>query len=111
MPKFIKNIEDFTCEHCGATVQGTGYTNHCPKCLWSKHEDVDPGDRASECHGLMKPIDIYYGKQEWIVVHQCQICGYTHRNKITDEDDFSEVIRLEKEINDKKMKSAGQIPS
>ena len=58
MPKFIKNIEDFTCEHCGAPVKGTGYTNHCPKCLWSKHEDVNPGDRASDCHGLMKPIDI-----------------------------------------------------
>lgn len=23
------------CEHCSAEVLGTGYTNHCPKCLWS----------------------------------------------------------------------------
>ena len=33
----IKNKEDFICENCGAFVVGTGYTSHCPQCLWSKH--------------------------------------------------------------------------
>ena len=35
---FTKKIEDFTCDHCGYNVKGKGYTNHCPKCLWSKQE-------------------------------------------------------------------------
>jgi hypothetical protein len=31
------------------------YRNHCPACLWSKHVDVQPGDRAATCRGLMRP--------------------------------------------------------
>jgi hypothetical protein len=59
MPKlFTKTVEDFVCEHCGEKVVGDGYTNHCPKCLWSKHVDINPGDRASECQGMMKPINV-----------------------------------------------------
>ena len=57
MKKFIKVKEDFVCEHCGAEVKGDGYTNHCPKCLWSKHVDVHPGDRAAECGGMMALFD------------------------------------------------------
>ncbi|MFA6992594.1 MAG: RNHCP domain-containing protein, partial [Candidatus Gracilibacteria bacterium] len=42
MPKrFSRTIEDFVCEKCGAKVKGDGYTNHCPKCLWSKHVDIN----------------------------------------------------------------------
>jgi len=43
--KFQKRIENFTCEKCGLFVKGTGYTDHCPNCLWSKHMDINPGDR------------------------------------------------------------------
>jgi len=50
--KFQKKKEDFKCEKCGREVIGTGYTNHCPDCLWSKHVDVNPGDRQSKCLGL-----------------------------------------------------------
>ena len=56
--KFQKHTEDFTCEHCGAFLQGNGYTNHCSRCLWSKHVDNSPGDRANSCRGLMKPIAV-----------------------------------------------------
>ncbi|MEA1909889.1 MAG: RNHCP domain-containing protein, partial [Patescibacteria group bacterium] len=55
---FIKTTEDFTCEHCGYNVKGTGYTNHCPKCLYSKHVDDVPGDRKNKCNGLMAPIGV-----------------------------------------------------
>ena len=34
---FQRHVEDFECEHCGAFVEGDGYTNHCPACLWCKH--------------------------------------------------------------------------
>jgi Zn finger protein HypA/HybF involved in hydrogenase expression len=48
---FKRTIEDFTCEHCGEQVTGNGFTNHCPQCLWSKHVDIDPGDRLALCGG------------------------------------------------------------
>lgn len=87
MPKkFQKNKEDFTCEKCGFAVIGNGYTNHCPKCLWSKHVDVNPGDRADNCGGLMKPISLVMEKGKFILTHQCQKCGYEKRNKAADND-------------------------
>lgn len=101
---FIKKIEKFFCERCGIEVINSGYFNHCPKCLWSKHVDIDPGDRSSDCNGLMEPIDLYYKSGKWIIVHRCQSCGYKSVNKIREEDDFNEVISLEKKIVEKKMK-------
>lgn len=92
--QFTKNVEDFVCEHCGHEVKGSGYTNHCPACLWSKHVDVNPGDRLATCGGMMKPIAVEMEKQEYILTHQCEICGYTKRNKISEEDDFDEVTRV-----------------
>ncbi len=83
---FIRNIEDFTCEHCGAQVSGTGYTNHCPACLWSKHVDNLPGDRANPCGGLMEPINVEVGSEPYDLVHKCQRCGVIKRNKVADND-------------------------
>ena len=50
---FERNVEDFVCTVCGQQVEGNGYTNHCPKCLSSLHVDINPGDRASSCYGVM----------------------------------------------------------
>ena len=101
---FIRNKEDFICEHCGYQVKGTGYTNHCPKCLWSKHVDIDPGDRQSECGGMMRPVDLYFRKHEWIIGQRCESCGFSRNDKIRPEDDFSAAVKLEKELVEKKMK-------
>ena len=52
----------FTCGHCRASVlleaQGTRHRNHCPLCLWSRHVDNTPGDRAADCGSLMEPLCI-----------------------------------------------------
>ena len=40
--KFKRKKENFVCENCGAEVKGDGFTNHCPKCLYSKHVDIFP---------------------------------------------------------------------
>jgi len=106
---FTKKPEDFICQHCGQEVKGAGYTNHCPKCLWSKHVDIDPGDRLEACGGLMRPVDLYLKHQNWIITHQCQKCGLKKRNKIDKSDNFNEAIRLEKEINEKKIKQHQKI--
>jgi len=106
MKKFTKKKEDFVCEKCGQQVAGTGYTNHCPSCLWSKHVDVNPGDRMEECGGMMRPVDVFKEKQEWILVHRCEICGAVKRNKIDEGDDFDLVIKMVKDISDRKTKRA-----
>ena len=86
---FIKNIEDFTCEHCGVLVKGNGYTNHCPQCLWSKHVDTVPGDRAAECGGLMEPASFEKEGEEFIITHKCLDCGHAKRNKTAPADNIS----------------------
>ena len=93
---FIKTKEDFKCEHCGAEVRGNGYTNHCPVCLWSKHVDINPGDRAAleSCGGLMRPIRVELEKQEYIITHECVKCGHSKRNKMSLEDDFDVITQI-----------------
>ncbi len=90
---FIAREEPFICEHCGEQVQpllkGT-YRDHCPKCLTSKHVDRDgPGDRLSECLGLLKPIAIDSdSKKGFVIVYECEKCHKTHRNKASEDDDL-----------------------
>ena len=86
--KFQRTREDFTCEKCGVAVQGNGYTNHCPQCLWGKHVDIFPGDRREMCRGLMEPVAIEKKGKEYIVLHRCTECGFERKNKIADGDNF-----------------------
>ncbi|MDQ3823520.1 MAG: RNHCP domain-containing protein [Actinomycetota bacterium] len=93
-PRFTRRVEDFACERCGAHVQGGGYTNHCPACLWSKHVDVNPGDRENPCEGLMEPVGALVERGETILVHRCLRCGETRRNKADPADDRDEIAAL-----------------
>lgn len=95
MINFAKKKEDFVCDVCGKKVAGSGYTNHCPDCLWSKHVDeMTPGDRASGCKGLMEPVGVEIKKGEYILIHRCQKCGKKTRNKTNKEDNFEETLKL-----------------
>jgi len=91
---FIRNVENFICEQCGAPVTGTGYTDHCPCCLWSKHVDVDPGDRAATCGGMMRPTGITGIADHYMIQYRCETCGYTKQNKVQNEDDHDAIIRV-----------------
>jgi len=95
--KFQKKVEDFVCEHCGVKVKGNGYTNHCPKCLYSKHVDENPGDRLSPCQGLMVPVEIITRKQKHFIKHVCFKCHLEKINKVADEDDFEAVLKIIKD--------------
>lgn len=97
--QFKRVVEDFVCEHCGFEVKGSGYTNHCPKCLWSKHVDVFPGDRFEDCKGLMEPILVEKEKEKYVLTHKCIKCGSTKRNKVEEGDNFEEVIKLSQKIS------------
>ncbi len=91
---FTKKIEDFTCENCGTVVYGNGFTNHCSNCLWSKHVDVNPGDRACLCEGLMEPIESILKKQEYFVKQKCLKCGFFRVNSLGKNDNFSVLLNL-----------------
>ncbi len=93
---FIKNKENFVCENCGEQIQGNGYTNHCSKCLWSKHIDINPGDRAADCGGMMEPIFLNSSSDKFSITHKCVKCGYEKRNIASNEDDTDILIDLGK---------------
>ena len=82
---FTKNDSGFVCGHCGKTVLPLGYSsrNHCPFCLWSRHLDVNPGDRLSE---------------GYVITHRCVKCGAVRRNRAAlsgeQSDDIRKIIRL-----------------
>lgn len=93
---FIRKKENFTCEKCGEAVIGNGYTNHCPKCLYSKHVDIVPGDRLAVCQGLMKPVAIEGTQKSYMIVHRCLTCGYMKRNSVAEADSFDAVALVAK---------------
>lgn len=91
MTNFTRTIENFVCDNCRTQVSGDGYTNHCPNCLWSKHVDVTPGDRAHICKGLMKPagFDLTRG-----ILHRCTSCRFEKYNKVQTEDNYEKILEL-----------------
>lgn len=44
--------------------------------------DENPGDRMSECKGLMEPVSAEPdAKKGYIIIHKCTECGAIRRNK------------------------------
>jgi rubrerythrin len=85
--KFARNIEDFTCYNCGFEVNGNGYTDHCPKCLYGLHVDIKPGDRECKCHGKMEPVSSIsdrYGT--FTISYVCLKCGMKKKVKASPDD-------------------------
>ncbi len=100
--RFRKNDSGFICANCGKEVKPLGYTsrNHCPFCLFSLHLDINPGDRASGCGGLLEPVKVETDpKKGFIIVSKCRKCGEIKRNKAANEasvqpDDIKKLIKL-----------------
>lgn len=95
--KTIKINESFICQQCGFSVPEATKTcrNHCPQCLYSLHVDgPTPGDRKSNCHGLMAPIALEQSGKGYIIVHRCEDCGMIRRNKVLEDDCWDRVIEL-----------------
>ncbi len=91
---FTRRVEDFVCEHCGGNIVGNGYTNHCPQCLYSKHVDVNPGDREATCGGLMVPMRVEPFEGSFKILHRCERCGYEKKNRTAPEDDFDALLQI-----------------
>ena len=74
-----------------------GYScrNHCPYCLYSKHVDINPGDRMEKCHGLLKPIRVELSsKKGYVLISKCLKCGAERRNVTAKDDDMNKIIKL-----------------
>ena len=89
----------FHCARCGQPVvaqsYGTSHRNHCPWCLWSRHLDETPGDRASECRGAMEPIAVWVRPGgEWALIHRCRTCGELHSNRVAGDDNELALVAL-----------------
>lgn len=100
--RFSKNDSGFICKNCGREVLPLGYTsrNHCPFCLCSLHVDINPGDRANDCGGILRPIRTEpHAKKGFVIIHRCERCGKEVRNKAaleakTQPDDMDLIIKL-----------------
>jgi hypothetical protein len=95
----IKKNEAFICANCGFANTPAVRTcrNHCVKCLFSLHIDGEvPGDRSATCGGKMRPTNVYRKNGEWFVRHECELCSHSRPNKILEDDNFDQVIKLSK---------------
>lgn len=89
----------FVCKVCGRTIlpegAGSGHRNHCPNCLTSLHLDVEPGDRASDCGGLMDAVAVWVRmKGEWAVIHRCRRCGVLRSNRVAADDNPMKLMSI-----------------
>ena len=96
MKNFVMHDENFECENCKTKVLKLNYTarDHCPNCLYSKHVDINPGDRLNPCQGLMQPIDIEKFKDTYKIIYKCEKCGQLHKNIMAIDDNFEKIINL-----------------
>ncbi len=98
MKKFQKRREDFICIHCKKKIEGDGYTDHCPYCLYSLHVDINPGDRMEECRGKMVPEGVVQEAGKQLIAYKCIKCKYRHRVRIAKNDNIQEIIKLSTKI-------------
>lgn len=96
MKRFHMLNENFICEHCGREVKKSSYTarDHCPFCLYSKHVDINPGDRLNPCKGLLQPVGVEKYKDTFKIIYTCESCGETHKNIMEKEDNMERIISL-----------------
>ena len=98
MKKFNMVDENFICENCGKDVITLGYTarDHCNYCLYSKHVDINPGDRLNNCKGLLVPIGIEKFKDTFKIIYRCNKCNKIHKNIMAKDDNYDLIIELSK---------------
>lgn len=96
MKNFKMIDEGFICENCGKEVHPLNYTarDHCNYCLYSKHVDINPGDRLNTCGGLLKPIGIEKYKDTFKIIYKCDKCHQAHKNIAASDDDMDLIIAL-----------------
>ena len=98
MKKFNELDEEFICENCHKHVDRLNYSSrdHCNYCLYSKHVDINPGDRLNDCRGLLKPIGIEKHKDTFKIIYRCEKCRKMHKNIMARDDNMDIIIEISK---------------
>lgn len=76
----VRRDTAFRCTHCGRAVDAGGarVRDHCPWCLRGLHVDRVPGDRASDCGGVLDPVAFELkGRAGVVITFRCRKCGYS----------------------------------
>ena len=97
MANFVEIDEEFICENCRKDVPKLNYTSrdHCPYCLYAKHVDINPGDRAENCHGMLEPIGIENNpKKGYVIIYKCKKCGAIRKNIAAKDDNMKLIIKV-----------------
>ena len=96
MKRFNMIDEEFICENCHKEVKKLEYSarDHCPYCLYSKHVDINPGDRNNTCKGLLKPISIEKYKDTYKIIYKCESCHKEHKNIMAKDDDYNKILEI-----------------
>lgn len=49
--------------------------------------DESPGDRASRCGGMLRPVDCqWHAKKGWMIRYQCSSCMAERTNRFLEQD-------------------------
>lgn len=104
--QFTHINEEFECAHCGrhVPIRKKSCRNHCPFCLTSKHVDLNPGDRANPCQGLLRAFGYEStGHKGLVLLFRCEKCGQETRNIAANEDsiapdDYDLILTLQPQI-------------
>lgn len=54
--------------------------------------DVNPGDRAAACGGMMEPIALEGTAARFRIVHRCVRCKLDRKNDVVSEDDKDALV-------------------
>lgn len=66
--------------------------------------DINPGDRAASCGGLMAPIEIDQKRGAFTILHECRVCGFRRPNRVVDADNVDAVTALARRLSDPRLR-------
>ena len=79
--------DSFTCKVCGRLVVAAG--------AGSLHVDMEPGDRGSDCGGIMDAVGVWVRKNgEWAIIHRCRRCGHFSSNRVAADDNPMKLMSI-----------------
>ena len=57
--------------------------------------DIEPGDRASDCGGIMEPIAVWVRRGgEWAIIHRCRHCSALSANRVAADDNPMKLMSI-----------------
>ena len=56
--------------------------------------DVNPGDRAASCGGMMRPIALEGTSPHYRIIHRCERCAATRPIAVAKNDDMQAVLAI-----------------